>query len=85
MTADWRALIEGLVAGTTDPAVFHDAFLALWRQERDQGLPAAIEELFYVVEAFTPDPALRDSTAPWEADEAEVLAAARTALAALEA
>lgn len=84
MTAAWHRLIEGFVAGAIDPGGFHDAFLTLWRQGRDQGLPAAIEDLFYVVEAFTPDPDLRDASALWEADEAELLAAARKALAALQ-
>jgi hypothetical protein len=76
---EWRALIEELLAGTTSPAAFHDGFFRLWRRDRDTGLPEPIERLFDVVEAFTPDPALRDASQPWEADEGELRQAAERA------
>lgn len=83
--AGWRALLEGFVGGDTPAAAFHDAFFRLWREQFQGGDPPpdAIGTLFYVVEAFCPDPALRNPGDPTEADEAELHAAARVALAAL--
>ena len=51
--------------------------------------PEGIETLFYTVEAYCPDPALRDPTlrntgSPFEADEAEVRKDAELALARLK-
>ena len=80
MSDDWRRLIGDFLAGSLDAAGFHDGFLALWRRDRDAGLPEAVDRLFYVVEAFTPDPALRQPDQPWEAGEAELRQAARQAL-----
>ena len=43
---DWAGLLGDFVAGRISEAEFHDRFLAAWRQERDVGLPPAIERLF---------------------------------------
>lgn len=79
----WLALIEGFAAGRLGPAAFHDAFFALWHEGFEAGHPVAVERLFPVVEAYEPDPALRDTAAPWAADEAELREAAGRALSAL--
>lgn len=84
MTGDWPRLIEDFLHGGIGAAVFHDRFFALWRRDRDSGLPAPIEQLFYTVEAFTPDPSLRDASLPWEADEAELRQAAEVTLRGLQ-
>lgn len=80
----WPRLLQDFLAGRISAAVFHDRFFVLWRKQFDgDTVPAAVERLFFVVEAFTPDPALRDPALPWEADEAELRAAARLALGEL--
>lgn len=78
MTA-WLLLLQDYLAGRMDAAEFHDRFLAAWRAARDRGEPepAPVADLFYVVEAFTPDPALRGG--PYEASEEELRAAAEQA------
>lgn len=78
--SEWEKLLAAFLAGDLSEAAFHDRFLALWRLQRDSGLPPAIERLFYVVEAFSPLPHLRDPGQPWEADSAELRAATRQAL-----
>lgn len=84
MTAEWEALLERFLAGDMATEAFHDRFFALWHERFDSDpAPAPVERLFYVVEAFTPDPALRDARHPWDAEADEVLQAARRALAEL--
>jgi hypothetical protein len=81
VTGDWERLLAGLVDGRLTTEAFHDDFFVLWRRQFEGGpVPAPVERLFYVVEAFTPDPALREAGQPWEADADEVLQAARHAL-----
>lgn len=81
MSDDWEELLAGFVDGRLTTEAFHDAFFALWRRQFEgDPVPAPVERLFYVVEAFTPDPALRDAGQPWEADADEVRDAALRAL-----
>jgi Bacterial self-protective colicin-like immunity len=84
--ATWAALLDQLAGDTISAADFHDRFFSLWHalSGADWAVapPPAIETLFYVVEAFTPDPALRDGSV-WEASEGDMREAARTALVAL--
>ena len=50
----WEGLLTAFLSGALSPAAFHDAFLHGWRQARDGATdpaPAAIEDLFYTVEA----------------------------------
>ena len=83
---DWRSLLSAFDADEIPADVFHDRFFLLWRGQFNGGdpPPAAIETLFFVVEAFCPDPGLRDPSQPWEADEAELHAAVRVALRRLD-
>jgi hypothetical protein len=85
--AGWIALLAAHAEGGLPARAFHDRFLAAWREARDTlgGAPAAVEALFFVVEAFDPDPGLRTPPMPWDADEAELAAATRAALARLRA
>jgi len=83
--ARWHILVRDFVARRMDAAAFHDRFFELWHasQRVDSPVPRAIETLFFVVEAYCPDPALRDPDSAYEADEAELEAAAEKALAEL--
>ncbi|MGD9783392.1 MAG: colicin immunity domain-containing protein [Hyphomicrobiaceae bacterium] len=82
----WLELLRAFVSRRTDGRSFHDRFLDRWRVARDRAepLPVAIDDLFYVVEAYCPDPTLRTPGIPFEADEAELRNSAETALARLE-
>ncbi len=84
--ADWRALILDFVSGRSSEAAFHDRFLAAWRATRDAGepLPPPVGDLFYVVEAYCPDPALRNPASPCEADDAELRLSAEQAFRRLQ-
>lgn len=84
---DWRELLAAFVDRRINEAIFHDRFFDAWNRLSAAHFaiapPPAIEELFYVVEAYCPDPALRDPESPYEADDAELRAAAERALARL--
>jgi len=85
MTAEWEALLERFLAGDMATEAFHDRFFALWHERFDsEPAPAPIERLFYVVEAYSPDPTLRDDRRPWDAGPEEVLQAAQRALSELK-
>jgi len=83
--ARWHILVRDFVARRMDAAAFHDRFFELWHASTrtHAHVPPAIETLFFVVEAYCPDPALRDPDSAYEADEAELEAAAEKALAGL--
>jgi hypothetical protein len=83
--AHWHQLVRDFVERRIDERTFHDRFFERWHaspRTRDD-LPPPIEKLFYVVEAYCPDPALRDPKSPYESDDDELRTAAITALAAL--
>ena len=81
-TQRWRELVELFVSGRVDVDLFHDRFFEIWRAagSRDEHLPKSVEQLFYVVESYSPDPVLRQAG---DAGEAEIRAAAVRALSAL--
>ena len=83
--ARWHMLVRDFVARRMDEAAFHDRFFELWHATDREHVPAppAIETLFFVVEAYCPDPALRDPNSTYEADDAELRQAAEKALAEL--
>lgn len=85
--ADWRTLLVGFRDGFIDTRTFHDRFFDLWHAcsaaDWISPPPAAIEALFYVVEAYSPDPDLRRPDCPWEADEQEPRSAVESALVEL--
>ncbi len=85
--AAWLELVQSFVDRRIDVNAFHDRFFDSWNAQPRFGpfCPAAIEQLFYSVEAYCPDPALRDPGSPYEADEAEVRKDAEIALARLKA
>jgi hypothetical protein len=85
--ADWHHLVRDFVERRIDEAAFHDRFFELWHasQRAQETIPRTIETLFYVVEAYCPDPALRDPNSAYEADDAELRQAAETAFAELPA
>ncbi len=76
----WRILVEAFVDGAIDAPAFEQQFLAMWREGRDAGAREryAVDLLFYEVDAYCADPALRDEH---DIDEAELRAAARRCLA----
>ena len=88
MSADgWLQLVEAFVGRRIDVNTFHDRFFELWHEEartEPSRIPEGIETLFYTIEAYCPDPALRDPGSPFEADEAEVRKDAEFALARLK-
>jgi hypothetical protein len=83
--ARWHMLVRDFVARRMDERAFHDRFFELWHATDRDHVPAppAIETLFFVVEAYCPDPALRDPDSTYEADDAELRHAAEKALAEL--
>jgi hypothetical protein len=82
----WASLVEDFVERRIGVNAFHDRFFDLWHARFDQGsFPEPIERLFFTVEAYTPDPALRNPGSPFEASEAEVRKDAEIALARLKA
>ncbi len=83
--ADWRALVLDFVERRCSEAAFNDLFLDAWRAARDCGkpIPKPVDDLFYVVEAYCPDPALRNPQSPYEADDAALRQSAVEALARL--
>lgn len=83
----WHNLVLTFVDKRIDINAFHDRFFELWHAQPRFGpfCPKAIEQLFFTVEAYCPDPALRDPGSPYEADEAEVRKDAEIALARLNA
>jgi hypothetical protein len=83
--ARWHMLVRDFAARRIDEAAFHDRFFELWHASTraHAHIPPAIETLFFVVEAYCPDPALRDPDSAYEADDAELRQAAEKALAEL--
>jgi hypothetical protein len=83
--ARWHILIRDFVANRIDAAAFHDRFFAIWQASTraHAHIPPAIDTLFFVVEAYCPDPALRDPASAYEADDVELRQAAEKALAVL--
>jgi hypothetical protein len=82
----WASLVEEFVERRIGVNAFHDRFFDLWHSAFADGIfPKPIEELFFTVEAYCPDPALRDPSSPYEASEAEVFRDAEIALARLKA
>lgn len=82
---DWLELLRAFTGRRIEETEFHDRFLRRWRVARDRAdwLPDAIEDLFLVVEAYCPEPALRTPDSRFEADDAELRASAEIALARL--
>lgn len=82
MTEDWRRLLQCFVSDSIGAAAFHDRFLEAWRTARDRAdpEPQPIADLFYVVEAYCPDPSLQG---PYDATELELRAAAEQTLVRL--
>jgi len=78
----WHRLISEFVARRIDERAFHDGFFELWHtaQRTRAAIPPPVETLFYVVEAYCPDPTLRDPASLYEADEGELRDAAEKAL-----
>lgn len=82
----WFCLVEDFVERRIGVNAFHHRFFDLWHGAfADGNFPKPIEQLFFTVEAYTPDPTLRDPSSPYEASEAEVFKDAEIALARLKA
>lgn len=89
MTDDeWLSVVEAFVERRIDENEFHDRFFTIWNWHSNRSfpdpIPKAIEQLFFTVEAYCPDPTLRDPTSPYEADEAELRRDAEIALQKLK-
>ncbi len=78
----WHPLVRAFVERRIDERTFHDRFFDLWHaaQHANDRVPPPIETLFYVVEAYCPDPSLRDPASLYEANDAELRDAAGKAL-----
>ena len=74
--ADWERLMCRFIGGDLDGPRFERAFLDAWREARDKGEsePYAVDLMFYEVDAYCADPALRAET---DLDEAGLRDAAR--------
>ena len=79
----WRRLIEAFVDGRIDGPDFEARFLAMRRDEiaRGESQRYAVERLFYEVDAYCADPALRDDG---DIDEVTLREEARRCLAGWE-
>ena len=77
--AGWRSLIEAFAAGRIDGPSFERRFLALWRADiaRGESPRHAVDLLFYEVDAYCDDPALRGEQ---DIDEEELRRQARLCL-----
>lgn len=78
--ADWRALIDAYLDGRLSAEAFARRFLDAWRAQRDartEPIPAAIESLFFAVEAF--EPQVLDAGEEGIVDDDELRQAAQTA------
>lgn len=88
-TSAWTLLLRSFVRREINERAFHDRFFQEWHRlsatNFSEPLPPSIERLFFVVEAYCPDPELRDPDSLYEADEAELRQAAAEALVALVA
>lgn len=82
----WLDLLRAYIERRIGETAFHDRFLDSWRAARDRGEPISppIDTLFYVVEAYCPDPTLRTSGSPFEAGETELRSSAELAFARIE-
>ena len=82
--ATWHRLIDDFLQRRIDEPTFHDRFFDLWHGASatgwTEGIPPPIDKLFYVVEAYCPDPELRNPDSGYEADERELREAAEQAL-----
>lgn len=86
---DWLDAIRAFAERRLDEAAFHDRFFEIWNwhstRHFPQPIPRAIEQLFFTVEAYCPDPALRDPKSLYETDDAQLRRDAETAYARLNA
>lgn len=82
-SAEWRALIEAYLEGRLSAEAFARRFLEAWKACRDrvQAVPQAIDQLFYVVEAFDASAAAGD---PGAAGEQELRIACEQTLGAMQ-
>ena len=80
---EWRALIEAYLDGRLSADAFVRRFLEAWRSslERVQTVPASIESLHYVVEAYDAGAQPGD---PLKSDEGELRAACAQTLSGLD-
>ena len=79
----WATLMQGLLDGTMDGPAFQDEFLAASRVAvaRGERVPYAADLMFYEVDAYCADPALRGEA---DLDEAGLRDAARRLITRLD-
>jgi hypothetical protein len=79
----WQSLMQALITGELDGPQFERAFLDAWRDARDNGerVPYAADLMFYEVDAYCADPALRG---PEDLDEVGLRAAALSLVGRLD-
>jgi hypothetical protein len=75
----WRTLVEDFVNGRLDAPTFERRYIELYRLEAVRGasIRFAVDQLFYEVDAYCADPALRG---PQDIDQVELQRAAEKAL-----
>lgn len=82
LRSEWQALVSRFLDGDMDGPAFETAFIAAYNAARLPGdVPYAMDLLFYEVDAYCADPALRG---PEDIDEAQLRAAARALLARID-
>lgn len=81
--AEWQQLLADFVAGRTDGPGFERKFLAAHRAavEAGQSVPYAVDLMFYEVDAYCADPALRDAA---DLDESQLREAATRLVSRLD-
>ena len=80
--SEWQALVNRFIDGDMDAPAFETAFIRAYHMARLPGdVPYAMDLLFYEVDAYCADPALRG---PDDIDEAQLKAVARALLARID-
>jgi hypothetical protein len=82
---DFVKLLSSFVGGRIDADLFETEYLALWRQNLERSFAdevfAALEQVFFDVDAYVSDPRLREAG---DLGPTELKESARRALARLE-
>ena len=80
--SEWQALVNRLLDGDMDAPAFETAFIGAYNAARLPGdVPYTMDLLFYEVDAYCADPALRG---PNDIDDAQLRAAARALVARID-
>jgi hypothetical protein len=82
LKSEWQALVSRFLEGEMDAPAFETAFIRAYNMARLPGdVPYTMDLLFYEVDAYCADPALRG---PEDIDDVQLKAAARALVARID-